>query len=37
LRDLCALTGTLVADADGVYSPTDFNNRLLRGVEGHDV
>jgi DNA invertase Pin-like site-specific DNA recombinase len=23
LLDLCALTGTLIADADGVYSPSD--------------
>ena len=23
LLDLCALTGTLIADADGVYSPAD--------------
>jgi len=29
LLDLCALTGTLIADADGVYSPADFNDRLL--------
>ena len=29
LLDLCALTGTLIADSDGVYSPADFNDRLL--------
>jgi len=29
LLDLCALTATLIADADGVYSPQDFNDRLL--------
>jgi hypothetical protein len=23
---MCALTGTLIADVDGVYSPTDFNS-----------
>jgi excisionase family DNA binding protein len=34
LLDLCALTGTLIADADGVYSPTDFNDRLLLGLKG---
>ena len=37
LLDLCALTQTLIADADGVYSPGEFNDRLLLGPEGHDV
>jgi Resolvase, N terminal domain len=37
LLDLCALTGTLIADQDGIYSPQDFNDRLLLGFEGHDV
>jgi excisionase family DNA binding protein len=34
LLDLCARTGTLIADADGVYSPADFNDRLLLGLKG---
>jgi DNA invertase Pin-like site-specific DNA recombinase len=34
LLDLCALTGTLIADQDGVYSPQDFNDRLLLGLKG---
>src|SRR5947209_16994172 len=34
LLDLCALTGTLIADVDGVYSPADFNDRLLLGLKG---
>jgi DNA invertase Pin-like site-specific DNA recombinase len=34
LLDLCALTGTLIADADGIYSPSDFNDRLLLGLKG---
>ncbi len=34
LLDLCALTGTLIADTDGVYSPADFNDRLLLGLKG---
>jgi excisionase family DNA binding protein len=34
LLDLCALTGTLIADADGVYSPADFNDRMLLGLKG---
>jgi excisionase family DNA binding protein len=34
LLDLCALTGTLIADSDGVYAPSDFNDRLLLGLKG---
>jgi DNA invertase Pin-like site-specific DNA recombinase len=34
LLDLCALTQTLIADADGVYAPGDFNDRLLLGLKG---
>jgi excisionase family DNA binding protein len=34
LLDLCALTGTLIADQDGIYSPADFNDRLLLGLKG---
>jgi DNA invertase Pin-like site-specific DNA recombinase/predicted DNA-binding transcriptional regulator AlpA len=34
LLDLCALTGTLIADSDGIYSPVDFNDRLLLGLKG---
>jgi DNA invertase Pin-like site-specific DNA recombinase len=34
LLDLCALTATLIADSDGVYSPADFNDRLLLGLKG---
>jgi DNA invertase Pin-like site-specific DNA recombinase len=34
LLDLCALTGTLIADQDGVYAPGDFNDRLLLGLKG---
>lgn len=33
LPDLCALTGPLIADADGVYSPAGFNDPLL-GLNG---
>jgi starvation-inducible outer membrane lipoprotein len=28
------LTGTLIADGDGVYAPVDFNDRLLLGLKG---
>ena len=34
LLDLCALTATLIADADGIYSPAEFNDRLLLGLKG---
>lgn len=34
LLDLCALTGTLIADSDGIYSPAEFNDRLLLGLKG---
>ena len=34
LLDLCALTTTLIADSDGIYSPQDFNDRLLLGLKG---
>jgi DNA invertase Pin-like site-specific DNA recombinase len=33
LLDLCALTSTLIADADGIYSPAGFNDRLLLGLK----
>ena len=34
LLDLCAMTDTLIADADGVYHPGDHNDRLLLGMKG---
>jgi hypothetical protein len=34
LLDLCALTDTLIADADGVYHTADFNDRLVLGLKG---
>jgi excisionase family DNA binding protein len=34
LLDLCAITDTLIADADGVYHPGDFNDRLVLGLKG---
>lgn len=34
LIDLCALTGTLVIDPDGVYDPRVMNDRLLLGLKG---
>jgi DNA invertase Pin-like site-specific DNA recombinase len=34
LLDLCGLTDTLIGDADGVYHPAMFNDRLLLGLKG---
>jgi DNA invertase Pin-like site-specific DNA recombinase len=34
LVDLCALTGTLIIDADGIYDPKVLNDRLLLGLKG---
>ena len=34
LIELCGLFRTLLADADGVYDPTDPNDRMLLGLRG---
>jgi DNA invertase Pin-like site-specific DNA recombinase len=34
LLDLCSITGTLIADTDGIYDPSSFNDRLLLGLKG---
>jgi len=34
LVDLCALTETLIVDAEGVYDPRQLNDRLLLGLKG---
>ncbi len=34
LLDLCGLTDTLIADADGIYHPGLFNDRLVLGLKG---
>ena len=34
LLDLCGLTDTLIGDADGIYHPAEFNDRLLLGLKG---
>src|SRR5437899_8136464 len=33
LLDLCGLTDTLIGDADGLYHPALFNDRLLLGLK----
>jgi excisionase family DNA binding protein len=34
LLDLCAMTDTLIGDADGIYHPGLFNDRLVLGLKG---
>jgi DNA invertase Pin-like site-specific DNA recombinase len=34
LLEICAITATLILDEDGIYDPTDFNDRLLLNMKG---
>lgn len=34
LLEVCALFSTLIADADGLYDPMTYNDRLLLGLKG---
>jgi DNA invertase Pin-like site-specific DNA recombinase len=34
LLELCAIFGTLIGDADGVFDPCEYNDRLLLGLKG---
>jgi DNA invertase Pin-like site-specific DNA recombinase len=34
LLEICAFTGTLICDEDGLYDPAWFNDRLLLGLKG---
>ena len=34
LLDLCGMTNTLIGDADGLYHPSRFNDRLVLGLKG---
>jgi DNA invertase Pin-like site-specific DNA recombinase len=34
LLELCAMSGTLICDEDGLYDPRQFNDRLLLGMKG---
>ena len=34
LLEICALTETLILDEDGLYDPTEYNDRLLLGLKG---
>jgi DNA invertase Pin-like site-specific DNA recombinase len=34
LLEICALSGTLIGDNDGIYDPTGYNDRLLLGLKG---
>src|SRR5262249_39395783 len=34
LLEVCAVFGTLLADADGLYDPTNHHDQLLLGIKG---
>src|SRR6476660_4034083 len=34
LLEICALSGTLICDENGLYDPGEFNDRLLLGLKG---
>ena len=34
LLEMCALFNTLIADLDGIYDPSHYNDRLLLGLKG---
>ena len=34
LLEICALADTLVIDEEGIYDPSDYNDRLLLGFKG---
>lgn len=34
LLEVCALFRTLIADLDGIYDPSQYNDRLLLGLKG---
>src|SRR5213079_2567751 len=34
LLEICAMTGTLICDEDGLYDPRNFNDRLILGMKG---
>src|SRR6516162_3538084 len=34
LLEICSMSSTLICDEDGLYDPTDFNDRLLLGLKG---
>lgn len=34
LLDICAVTGTLIGDGEGLYDPGSYNDRLLLGLKG---
>jgi DNA invertase Pin-like site-specific DNA recombinase len=34
LLEVCAIFGTLICDLDGIYEPSNYNDRLLLGLKG---
>jgi DNA invertase Pin-like site-specific DNA recombinase len=37
LLEICALFGTLIADLDGIYDPSQYNDRLLLGLKNSSL
>ena len=37
LIELCSLSGALILDEDGIYDPSNFNDRLLLGLNRPDT
>ncbi len=35
LLEICAATKSIILDKNGIYDPTDFNDRLLLGLKGN--
>jgi len=35
LLEVCGLFATLIGDADGLYDPQTYNDRLLLGLNSH--
>ena len=34
LLEICGIFGTLITDTDGIYDPTNYNDRMLLGLKG---
>ena len=34
MLEVCGLFATLIGDADGIYDPQSYNDRLLLGLKG---
>jgi DNA invertase Pin-like site-specific DNA recombinase len=36
LLEVCGVFGPLIGDLDGIYDPSDYNDRLLLGLNSPD-